>query len=82
MQQYNALVTQGKVTATAYSLPKVPNIIGTRLSGAVSLTNPQETSGNMVVLPLRNTTLLIWTESNDYLSDFNNYILPNLTFSP
>jgi hypothetical protein len=81
MQQYQSLITAGQVTATPYSLPKVPSVIGTEMTGTINLNN-QNISGTMVMLPLRSYTLMIWTESNDYLSDFNTYILPNLSFSP
>jgi hypothetical protein len=51
------------------------------MSGAVLLNNPTGT-GTMVLLPMRDKTLEIWTESNDYLNDFNTYVLPNMTFAP
>jgi len=81
LAQYQSLIQQGKVTATPYSLPKQPSIIGTKLHGNVMIQNPTGV-GTMILLPLRSTTLEIWTESDSYLPDFNNYILPNLTFSP
>lgn len=81
LSQYSSLVTAGVATATPYSLPKVPNIIGTRLSGQVLPNNPNG-SGTLVLIPLRSTTLEVWTESNNYLPDFDTYILPNLGFSP
>jgi hypothetical protein len=82
LQQYSALITEGKVTASAYALPKVPSVVGTQMSGSINQNNPLETTGDLVLLPLRNMTLEIWTESNGYLSDFNTYILPNISFSP
>jgi hypothetical protein len=48
------------------------------LSGQIA----QQQKGTMVILPLRDKTLEVWTESDAYLSDFKNYVLPNLTFSP
>ncbi len=75
-------ISSGKITAAPYALPKVPNIVGTILTGAVVPSQPNGGTGTLVLLPLRSTTLEIWTESNDYLPDFNTYILPNLTFSP
>lgn len=81
LTQYDAIIQDGKATAAPYSLPKEPKIIGTRITGEVDLNN-ENTIGTLILLPLRSTTLMIWTESNDYLPDFNNYILPNLTFSP
>jgi hypothetical protein len=81
LAQYASLIQEGKVSAAPYSLPKVPSVIGTRLTGSVLLENTQGV-GTMILIPLRSTTLEIWTESNDYLPDFNTYILPNLSFSP
>lgn len=81
MSQFAPLVTRGTVTAAPYSLPKVPSVAGTTLTGAIFPNDPKG-SGTMVVLPLRDKTLEIWTESPSYLPDFNSNILPNLTFSP
>jgi hypothetical protein len=63
---------------SAYALPKVPGQIGIQLSGTL----PDGKQGTMVVLPLRDKTLLIWTDSTQFLSDFNNYILANFNFAP
>jgi hypothetical protein len=78
LQMYDTLVQSKKVTVAPYSLPKVPGVVGSRIDGQIS-TNDQ---GSIVILPLRNVTLLISTESQDFEPDFNNIILPNLTFSP
>ncbi|HET6924908.1 MAG TPA: hypothetical protein VFH39_03710 [Candidatus Saccharimonadales bacterium] len=71
--------TQGD-KVTPYSLPKLPKIVGVRVDGP--LLNDQTKSGSTIILPLRDKTLLVWTESSQFMGDFNNYILPNLTFSP
>jgi len=71
-------VKAGKVTVTPYRLPKVPSILGTRLQGQVNTKN----QGIMVMLPLRDKTLLIWTEGTQYVTDFEKNILPNATFVP
>ena len=81
LQRYNSLIKNGRVTAVPYTLPKVKSVTGTMLTGQV-VPNVQTVSGTMVLLPLRSTTLEIWTESPSYLSDFTTYILPNLTFAP
>lgn len=81
MNRYKTNITSGKITAVPYSLPKVPSVVGTKLSGAV-LQSDQAAPGTMVLLPVRDKTLEVWTESNDYLGDFNTYVLPNLTFAP
>jgi hypothetical protein len=51
------------------------------LTGAVMPGSPTN-NGILVLLPMRDKTLKIWTESTAYFTDFNTYILPNLTFSP
>lgn len=81
LNQYTGQIQTGQISASPYSFPKVPNIIGTKLTGAIVPNDPSG-QGVLIVIPLRSTTLEVWTESNDYLPDFNTYILPNLTFSP
>lgn len=76
--QFKALLTANKVTVAPYTLPKVPSIVGSRIEGQITPTK----QGTMVVLPLRNLTLKIWTESNDFKGDLDTHILPNLTFVP
>lgn len=78
VSQYTSTVKQGKATATPYKLPKLPSVIGTRIEGQLA----QNKQGSMVILPLRDKTLEIWTESDTYKNDFNNNILANTTFSP
>lgn len=65
-------------TSSPYALPKVPSVIGVKLVGSLG----NNKTGTMVVLPLRDKTLEIWTEGQQFTNDFNNIILPNLTFSP
>lgn len=76
--QYNSQVQQGKLKAKAYSLPKVPSVVGTRFDGEVTIGKP----GALIVLPLRDKTLKIACEIPDRLKDFDNIILPNLVFNP
>jgi hypothetical protein len=71
-------VRNGTVTTQPYALPKVPDVVGSRVNGEVE----RGKQGSMVLFPLRNLTLKVWTESNDYLADFNNIILPNISFVP
>jgi len=78
MTQYNGLAVAKRVTVNPYKLPKVPSIVGSRVDGQITA----QKQGSMIVLPLRNVTLQISTESQDFENDFNTIILPNLTFSP
>ncbi len=63
-----------------YALPKVPNVVGIKFTGP--LANTSTKTGTTVILPLRSETLAIWTEGDQFLPDFNTYILPNFSFSP
>lgn len=71
-------VKSGKVTVVPYVAAKVPSLTGIRVDGAIA----DKKEGAMIVLPLRDKTLKIWTEASQYVGDFNNIILPNLTLVP
>ena len=79
LSPYTNQAQTGKVTISPYSLPKVPSVVGVKITGNIE-TNVS--SGIMIVLPLRNTTLEVWTEASQYDNNFNTLILPNLSFSP
>ncbi|OVE79264.1 hypothetical protein BVY00_00890 [bacterium G20] len=82
LQQHDSQVKDGSVKASAYVPLKMVGVAnvqpGTRLDGALD----QNTRGSMVIIKVRDKTLQIYTESNDFLSDFNNTILASLTFAP
>lgn len=78
LQNYQSQVQEGAVTITPYHLPKVPGVIGVQITGQIQ----SQKTGTLVILPLRSETLEIWTEGNQFQSDFNNIILPNFNFSP
>lgn len=78
VEQYNSRISQGKLSAKAYSLPKVPSVVGARFDGEIEIGKP----GAVVILPLRDKTIKIACEIPDRLADFDRIILPNLTFNP
>jgi len=78
VEQFKPRIDTGKATSSPYTLPKVPSVVGLRVEGQITETK----QGVMIVLPLRNMTLKIWTESNDFKGDLDTNILPNLTFVP
>ena len=78
LQAFTGQQQDGKLAISAYALPKLPKVVGVEVVGEIS----DQTQVTMVVLPLRSQTLEVWTEGNQYLSDFNNNILPNFRFSP
>lgn len=78
LRQYEPFVKQNKLAAQPYVLPKTASVTGSRLDGQLT----QNKRGAMVIIPMRDKTLKIWTESDTYLKDFNEIILPNLSFTP
>jgi len=50
---------------------------GTRLDGEID----NDVQGAMILLPLRDRTLKVWTESTNFMGDFNN-VVSKLTYSP
>lgn len=78
LKKYDSQVKINKVKITPYKSVKVPSVSGVRIDGAV-VPNKQ---GSMIMLPMRDKTLKIWTEASDFVGDFTNNILPNFTFVP
>jgi hypothetical protein len=78
VEELQGYIEQGKTSASPYALPKMPEQVGMMFKGAIS----NELSGVQVVLPLRDKTLVITTESDQYISDLETHILPNITFVP
>lgn len=68
----------GKVTVSAYTLPRLPKVVGVKVVGAIT----RQTEGTMVILPLRSQTIEIETDGTQFVNDFNKYVLPNFEFSP
>ncbi|MBX4197282.1 hypothetical protein KW801_01850 [Candidatus Saccharibacteria bacterium] len=85
VQQLSSQIQQGKITARAYLPPKLNRVAnvqpGTLFSGQINVQDPTQ-RGTLLVIKVRDKTLEISTQSNDYLSDFNNGVLSNLSFAP
>lgn len=67
-------VEKGELTATPIT---IAGLNGTRYSGMVE----EGHNGIMVILPVRDKTLTLWTESQNFAADFNQ-IIERLTISP
>lgn len=78
VKQYDGQIQNGEVVASSYALPKMSEQVGMKFTGKID----QQLNGTEIILPLRDKTLIITTETDAYLADFNNYILPNLTYVP
>lgn len=78
VQSFQSFIKAGKLKATPYIPVNASSVTGLRLDGQIT---SNVTSGSMVVLPLRDKTLEVWTESPDFVKDFDQNILPNFSFS-
>jgi hypothetical protein len=79
LKQFEGKVKSGKLKISAYKAPKMPaGLVGARVDGEIN-TGQQD---SMVIFPLRDKTIKVSTESAQFLGDFNNIILANLTFQP
>lgn len=67
----------GKVTVAAFRAEKVPTVLGTRIAGEVV----KDKQGTMILLPQRDKTFVLWTESTDYNTDFEA-VIKSISFVP
>jgi len=75
LKKYDVLVKKGELKATSVS---ISGVTGARLDGMLK----KDQEGSLVIFPLRDKTLKVWTESKDFRTDFNDIVLKNLTFVP
>ncbi len=68
------------ITAAPFAFPQVPDVIGTRIDGQIRPN--KKTTGSMIIMPLRDKTLQVTTESPEFAKDFNTTIIPNFVYSP
>ncbi|MBP9131757.1 hypothetical protein KBF61_01350 [Candidatus Saccharibacteria bacterium] len=71
---YLGLVQEGKLKSKAVVFNGAE---GLRLDGQLS----EEDRGSMIILPIRDKTMLFWTESPDFVDDFNT-MLETFKFNP
>ena len=76
VKRYQTNVKAGKLKASPYVPVNNKTVTGIRFDGALD----SKTNGSMVVIPLRDKTIQLSTESPAYVADFNKYILPNFSF--
>lgn len=77
LQSVASQVKSGQTKATVFIPASNKSVTGTRLDGKLL----SGATGSMVILPSRDKTIELWTESNTFLNDFNTIILPNFSFS-
>lgn len=75
VKKFREAVNKGDLKATPIA---VQGQNGTRLDGSFS----KEHQGAMVLLKLRDKTIIVATESKDYVGDFNDVVVASLKFNP
>jgi hypothetical protein len=86
LSQYSGDVKSGKLQASAFVPTRMQSVSGvqpgTKLDGVVNRGSTGDQSGSMILVQVRDKTLKIYTESNDFVNDFNNIVLRSLTYVP
>lgn len=70
VKKFESKIKSGKITAAAYRAPKVEDIAGLLLEGEIDI----KKTGTMVILPMRDKTIRIWTEGQDFRKDFDKML--------
>ena len=78
LKSFESQIKQGKVTMSAYSPSKQKNVVGARLDGEINIAQKD----HMAVLPLRDKTIELSTESDQFQADFDKIVLDSLNFTP
>jgi hypothetical protein len=79
VKEYETAAKKGEVTITPFKPERVQSAqTGVRIEGNVR----DDISGSMVILPVRDKTIKIWSETANYTNDFNNFVIKNLEYSP
>lgn len=78
MKQFDPKVKAGKVSVSPFVAKNVPETLGARVLGEINLGQQNV----MILLPIRDKTIKIYTESQQFIGDFDNIILANLKFVP
>ncbi len=78
LNEYEGGVQAGEIKASPVTVEGVKGVTGMRFNGKISANY----TGSVVMFPVRDKTLKIWTEIPANVNDLNNIVLKNLTFSP
>ena len=78
LKAYDSEIKKGTVTASPFTPKLVASALGVRLSGEIV----SKKTGVMILLPLRDKTIKIWTESNNFVGDLDKFILESLSYQP
>lgn len=75
---FDSDVKQGKTRAKPYVPKNVDGTVGLQFTGEIA---PRK-QGTLILIKMRDKSLKIWTEADQFEKDLFNNVLANLTFSP
>ncbi|MEO8863315.1 MAG: hypothetical protein ABI354_03265 [Candidatus Saccharimonadales bacterium] len=78
MKSFESKTKKGTVTVQPYTVKNVPSVSGSRVEGEIN-TGQKDI---MILVPIRDKTLKISSESPQFKDDLDNIILANIKFSP
>lgn len=78
VSEYDSEIKQGTATAKPYKAVNVDNVVGLRIDGEID----SKQQGTMILLQLRDKTIKVWTEGDQFRDDLFDHVLNSLTFSP
>lgn len=78
LSKYDEDSKSGKVSVAPISAVNVAGVNGVRVDGQIE----ENKRGSVVVFPLRDKTLILTVESEQFVNDFNEIILKNMSFTP
>lgn len=77
IKRLDSAVGQGRISASTFRPAQVESVLGLRVRGEIE----NDITGQQVFIPIRDRTLILTSESDDYASDFDR-ILSTLKFIP
>ena len=82
IKQFESATSQSMVKVEPFSFPQVPGQLGSKITGSIK-EGSDSSQGTMILMPLRDKTIKLWTESSSaFGNDFNTAVLPNFSFVP
>ena len=78
LKKFDSDAKAGRVKVTAIAVDNVPGVTGVRIDGEIE----RGKQGSLVLLPMRDKTLKVSTETEQFKNDFNTIILKHLSFIP
>jgi hypothetical protein len=75
IKKYESAIKKGDLSSSS---AQIAGVTGIRIDGQLK----KDQTGSMVVFPLRDKTLRVWTENVEFKGDFDNIVLKALTFVP